>query len=221
MNRLCGEEGIGLVELVVALALTAVISGIAYAGLGSFAATSKAVDDRAVAMDTTRTALERLVRDLRAANPIDALPTGTAVSTYDTSVAFSVHCADAGIGTCAGDGLRPVRYQVVTSELRRFEGTTSGSLLAPTGHESVPLGQRAGAVVNGAGEPVFTYYDASGDALPTTGPGAVTSIRIRDCARAVQVRLLVVAQDGDPDSTVDLRTRVDLRNFHEVSSCAA
>lgn len=221
MSRLRGEEGVGLVELVVALALTAVVSGIAYAGLGSFASSSKAVDDRALAMDATRTALERLVRDLRAANPIDALPSGTPVATYETAISFSVHCADAGVGTCSAEGLRPVRYVVAGGELRREEGGTSGALLAPTGVASVPLAERAGAVVNGTDEPVFTYYDADGDVLATSGTDVVTSTRIRDCARSVEVRLRVVAQDRDADSIVDLQTLVDLRNFHEVSSCAA
>lgn len=221
MTRLRGEDGVGLVELVIALALMTIVAGIAYAGLGSFVTSSKAIDDRALATDATRTALERIVRDLRAANPIDALPGATPVSAYDTAVSFSVHCSPAGTGTCNAQGLRPLRYETVAGELRRTEGGVTSALLRPTGPTSVPLTVRAGAIVNTAAEPVFAYYDVAGDPLVTSGPDAVTSTLVRDCARTVEVHLRVQAQDRDADAIVDLRTRVDIRNFHEVSSCTA
>lgn len=218
-DRSRDEDGIGLVELVAAVALMSIVAAIAYAGLDSFTRASSATDDRALATVDARTALERLTRDLRAANPIDALPASTPVSAYDTAVSFSVHCSAPSTDGCSAGRLRAIGYAVVDGRLERTENGTTAALLAPTGPASVPLAVRAGAVANTAAEPVFTYFDAAGDPLPTAAPDAVTSTHIRDCARAVEVRLRVVAEDGDADSAVDLRTRVDLRNFHEVSSC--
>lgn len=219
MRRFGGEDGVGLVELVVALGLMAVVAGIAYSGLGSFARASKATNDRAVVTAEARTALERLLRDLRAANPIDALPAAAPVSTYDNAVSFSVHCATPGVDGCSAQRLRPVRYAVVGSRLERTEGGVTSVLLGPTGSTAVPVDQRSGAV-SGGGGPVFTYYNADGDVLSTAPGSGVTSSHVRDCARSVEVRLHVIAADGDPASAIDLRTRVDLRNYYEVTPCS-
>lgn len=219
MTRLHDEDGIGLVELVVALALMILVSGIAYTGLGSFTRASKATDDRALVTAEARTALERLLRDLRAANPIDALPSATPVSAYDSAVSFSVHCATPGVDGCSAQNLRALRYAVVGSRLERTEGGVTSVLLGPHGSATVPADQQAGAV-SGGGAAVFTYYNAFGDVLSTVAGSGVTSSHIRDCARSVEVRLHVLAADGDAASAIDLRTRVDLRNFNEVSRCS-
>lgn len=214
-ERLDDEGGFSLVELLVSMALFSIVSVVALGGLNSLTEASSGTNERALAIADMRTALEQVVRDLRAANPIDAV---NPVTAYDTSISFSVYCATSGADGCVNK-YRQLTYQVTANALTRTRAGTVATLVGPDGTTALPPAQRHGAVVNTSDQPVFTYFDRAGIKLTTTGPGSLPSSSFRDCARSVEVHLVVAAVPGDPVSTVELRTRVDLRNYNEVTEC--
>jgi hypothetical protein len=160
-----------------------------------------------------------MIRDVRAADPIDPLPLGTPVSVYDSSVAFNVYCAQPGVGGCGSNRLRPIRYTFANNALARVAGTTV-TFIGPSGPASLPRPLQRSAIVNASDQPVFSYYDGKGGRLDTSSAGVAVS-NINLCARRVEVHLVVQAEAGNPKSRVDLRTTIDLRNFREVKLCTA
>lgn len=221
---LVDEDGMTLVELLVAMVLFTLLSIAAFAGFESISTTNRKVDDRSIALAETRQGLELMIRDLRAADPIDPR---TPVSDYDTTVGFNVYCAQPGVSGCGANKLRPIRYTFVADpsrpdsfSLQRVAGSTV-TFIGPSGPDGLPRSLQRSAIVNTAAEPVFTYYDAQGVPLVTTGTGAAPPTNFQNCARRVEIHLVVQAEAGNPSSRVDLRTTVDLRNFHEVKQCTA
>ena len=213
----CDEAGFTLVELLVAMVLMVIVAGVAFSGLNSVVTTSRRVEDRGFAVTDARQAVELIIRDARAANPIDLV---TPVALYDTRITFSVYCADDGVGSCSADNLEQITYQVTGSALTRTSGGVPTLRLGPDpAAGGLPVAMRRGAVLNTAAEPVFTYFDAAGDELETQGLGAVPATTVQNCARSVAFRLLVRAASGEENAVVDLGTTVDLRNYNEVSQC--
>lgn len=218
-NRYADQRGTSMVDLLVAMLLFALVGSAALAGYASISGTNRKIDDRTIALVEARQAVELMIRDLRAADLIDPLPAGQPVSTYDSSIAFKVYCATPGVNGCTASRLRQLRYTYQDNGMQRVAGS-SVTFIGPSGPTSLPRSQQRSAVVNSAAQPVFTYYDARGVKLDTTGVGlAVSNFNL--CARRVQVHLVVQAEAGNPSSRVDLRTTVDLRNHHEVTPCTA
>ena len=208
------EQGFTLVELMIIMMLFGLVSAVAFAGLDSMTRTSVGVTDRARAVADTRSAIESMVRDLRAANPITAVDP---VSAYDSSIHFSVYCATSGVGGCVSN-LREVQYTVTANALTRTVAGVTSTLVGPE-LSGRPVAERRGAVVNPASQPVFNYFDAAGVRLATTGAAALPSTNFQNCAQSVEVHLVVMAVPGEPQSAIDMSTRVDLRNYNEVTGC--
>lgn len=215
--RLADEGGFSLPELMVAMVIMVAVAGVAFAGLNSVTTTSYGVEERNIALAETRGALELIIRDLRAANPINPR---TPVSDYDAAVDFDVYCSAAGVGACGADNFQPIEYRVAASQLVRTTDGTTTMRLGPSGPASLPAHLQRGAIVNDpATEPVFTYFDANGTPLVTQGATAAVPTTFQNCARSVRIHLVVRAESNNPSSRVDLETTVDLRNYHEVSQC--
>lgn len=214
-----GEDGFTVVELVVTVSLLSVVLLTLLTTMASFTSRSAQTEDRAIMLSETRNAVEAITRDLRAANPIVAIDPAIDVVLYDTSVSFSVYCASAGVGTCGTDNQRAVTYRVSGNALEQVIGSTTKVLLGPNGAPAAPATSRQGAVVNSSSQPVFKYFKRDGTLLATSGPTAATSSKIRDCTQYVEIHLVVVAEPGQPTSTINLVTRADLRNFNQVTAC--
>jgi prepilin-type N-terminal cleavage/methylation domain-containing protein len=211
-RRCRGDGGFTLPELIVVVGLLGVVVAMVYASMEVFLRLSSRTESGSIAVSNARTAMERVTRQIRAANPIEALADPAA---YATKISFSVHCSTPGVQSCGTDNLRQVAYELVGHELVETVGTTSAPILGPEGPSSLPLSGRRGAVVNGASQPVFRYFQQDGQPL---SPSTVPSTTFRDCTRSVELHLVVVAQSGASER-VDLTTRVDLRNFNEVAGC--
>ncbi|MGH2722054.1 MAG: PulJ/GspJ family protein [Actinomycetota bacterium] len=213
-GRLRGQPdgGFTVPELMVVVGLLGLVMAMTYESMDVFLRLSDRTESGSIAAADARTAMERVTRQIRAANPIDPLVDPTR---YSTKIAFSVHCSTPGVGGCGADRLRPVTYEVTGHTIVETVGTASTVILGPEGPASVPVADRRGAVVNSASQPVFRYFQQDGQAL---SPSASLATTFRDCTRSVEIHLVVVAQRAAAER-VDLTTRVDLRNFNEVAGC--
>jgi type II secretory pathway component PulJ len=215
-GRLGSEDGFTVLEGVVTMGILGIALLTVFGTLDVFTRRTTETQERSLMLSEARSAVETITRDLRAANPIVA---ADPVTDYDTSVSFSVYCATVGVQGCATGNLRPVRYRVTGNQLEQLKGTTTKVLLGPQGSSAVPTTSRQGAIVNTAAEPVFRYFKKDGTLLPTSGASAVPASKFRDCAQYVEIHLVVVAEPGEPTSTINLLTRADLRNFNQVTAC--
>lgn len=218
LRRPRGEAGFSLLELVAVVAMTSIF-GIAVAeGLQSFTSTTTSTQRKNFALADVRLAVENIARDLRAANPIEAIPATDPVSQYDNRVSFTVWCATAGDNGCSSANARKVVYEVSGNTLTQTVGARSRALLLPDpGLPGLAAALRPGAVVNTASQPVFTYYTKTGTQLSTAG--GTPSTTFRNCTKTVKIHLVVMAEPRRADSAINLVTHVDLRNNNEVTNC--
>jgi prepilin-type N-terminal cleavage/methylation domain-containing protein len=136
MRRLRSDEsGFSLIELLVASAIGAGILAIAGGLLVSAVRTGLFTDGQVITIDDTRTAVERMSKELRGADSI-------------VWCAPSTNCLQVGAQTPTG-GFRTVRYTRSGEDLRRevFDNATS------TWSEPEILIER---VVNGVDQPIFS-----------------------------------------------------------------
>lgn len=219
-SRLDAEAGFTLSEvLIVSLILTTVL-GLVYGALVSFTNQTLTTETQSRTVEDMRAAIEVITRDLRAANPINAIAGTLPLTTYDTNVSFDVYCSPANAAGCSASNLRPISYRVVNNRLERTRGGAMNVVLGPKGPAHRPLIEQRGAIVNNpTTQPVFRYFTRSGARIPTSGTGAPpSSTRFRNCARSVEIFLVVRAADIG-DRTVNIRTRADLRNWNEEPGC--
>lgn len=214
------ESGFSLLELVSVVAMMGVF-GIAIAtSLQSFTTTTTSTQNKNFALADVRSAVESISRDLRAANPIDAIPLTDPVSRYDNRISFTVYCSTVGDNGCSSSHARRVVYEVVGNKLIQTVGLRSRALLQPrTGLNAVPQSERPGAVVNAATQPPFTYKTRSGQVLDTSSSSGTAPTTFRNCTKTVTIHLTVIADPRRPDTAINLITSVDLRNSNEVSNC--
>ncbi|MEY2565585.1 MAG: hypothetical protein QOE35_114 [Actinomycetota bacterium] len=212
------ESGFSLVELVVTVSLLGLVLATLFGALDVFTRRTTQTQERSLMLSEARSAVEVITRDIRAANPINPVATVADLPTYDTSVSFSVYCANAGTGSCGSSNLRPTAYTVTGNQLQQTIGSTTKTILGPRGSTSIPVASRQGAIVNSSAQPVFTYFKRDGSQLLTSSSGA-TPEKFRDCAQYVEIHLVVVAEPAKPTSTINLVTRADLRNFNQVTAC--
>lgn len=211
------ESGFSLIELVAVVAIMAIFGIAITEGLQAFTRSTTSAQNKNFALGDARVATEAIARDLRAANPIEALPVTDPVSVYDNRISFTVYCSTAGDNGCTSARARRIVYEMRDNELIQTVGNRTRRLLGPAGFAGIPRGQRPGAVANTATQPVFTYYTRSGAVLNTSG--GTSSTTFRNCTKTVRIHLVVVADPRRLDTAINLITRVDLRNSNEVSNC--
>lgn len=218
-RRSADQRGFTLVELSVTVLLMAIISAVLFTSLTTITRTSTETDRKSLTTAEARLAMERMARDLRAANPLDAISGTLPTSTYDNAVSFKVFCTS---GAACVNGLRAVRYAMASNVLTQAVGSGSPlTLLGPVESPTLAAAERRGAILNTATQPVFTYFNKHGVQLatsPTPGVGLAPS-NFRDCAKRVVIHLLVRANPRESRSVIDLTTSVQLRNYNEVNPC--
>lgn len=213
-----GEGGFTLVELVAVVGITAVFGIAITQGLQSFTSTTTSTQNKTFALADVRGAVENVARDLRAANPIEAISATLPVSQYDNRISFTVWCATPGDNGCTSANARRVVYALSGNTLDQTVGLRTRPLLRPNaGMPALAAALRPGAVVNTASQPVFTYYTKSGTQLSTSGGTPATTFR--NCTKTVKIHLVVMADPRRPDTAINLVTHVDLRNSNEVTNC--
>jgi prepilin-type N-terminal cleavage/methylation domain-containing protein len=215
------EHGYSLLELMVVVLILGLVLPVLFNGLISVMNSSAGTQDRSFALANARTALEQIVRDLRAGDPIDVFASGP-VAQYETTVGFETYCSNAGVGQCNASNRVHVVYEVLNNGLYEVDSLGNSKLLVgPSGPSSYPANLQEGAIVQDSSIPVFSYFDNNGNQLSTSaqsGVGAPMTF-FRDCAKSVEVHLRVLARPGDVAHAYDLDTRVELRNFQVVAGC--
>jgi type II secretory pathway pseudopilin PulG len=213
-----GDGGFTLIELASVVAITSVFGIAITASLQSFTKTTTSTQNKTFALADVRGAVENIARDLRAANPIEAISSTLPVSQYDNRISFTVWCATPGDNGCTSANARRVVYQLTGNTLVQTVGARTRNLLEPDpGMPTLAAALRPGAVVNTASQPIFTYYTKKGTQLSTTGGTPATTFR--NCTKTVKIHLVVMADPRRPDSAINLVTHVDLRNSNEVTNC--
>lgn len=209
------DEGFTLIELLVTTLLVGIVTLVLFSTSDALSRIAATTQTRSASLADARTAIERVARDLRAANPIDAITSG-ATSQYDSTISFSVYCKS-GTAGCAGN-LRPTSYSVAASSLTQTTPSGTTRLVGPVETTTLATTLRRGAIVNAPNEPIFTYFRRDGSAISTTAAGPPATY-FRDCTKAVKIHLVVRSQANQPNQVIDLVTTVNLRNYNEVNPC--
>lgn len=195
MARLSGERGFTLVELLVVIGILAVVGSVAVAGLVNGMRQSAHAQDRVEALTTTQTALARMSRELRAADPLREVATDR--------VTLDVR---------RGDELIHFRYRVVADgagafqlEQQRwvFDEGFDGDDFTPQESEAAQTSQRVllGRLTDAE---VFEARDSDGDVLDDSATATA--------ANASRL-LMVVRREVQPDRPViEVETSVTVRN---------
>jgi len=190
LRALNDRRGMTLVELIVALALFAIISAVVIGFLTDSRRTYTSTSDRAHYQQSLRAVFSLLTRELRSAG-CDPAETGLeALSVCDDSILRCRMDLDGDGSTLGMNPDEDINYVYVpgTRELQRT---------APDGNTMVILREVTGLQ--------FTYFDATGTQLA----GTPLSPDDRDRVRFVDIDITGELRSGEP---VNYSTRIFLRN---------
>lgn len=218
--RLRAQDGFTLVETMLAVAMLGIALAVSFGVLTSLTSQSARVTNRSQALADARTAVETISRDLRAANPIDAV---TPVSLYDSEMGFTIFCSSAGSGQCDAQNRLHVIYRVLNHSLYRIVGSGGAAvtkpLIGPRGPASLALADQPGSIVIDSSQPIFRYYDATNNLLSTSAVNGAPPTSFRDCAKTLEIHLRIVADAKGTVPAYDIDTKILLRNYHVVAGC--
>ena len=190
-----GEDGVTLVELLVTMAITLVVSGMILGFLQNTTSLVARTSNDVQAENNARLALRTMTQDIRAASPSSigfasatsgAFP---ATPTASTCLAFTILRGTAAAPTCRST----VTYGLLADRVQQ----TRSDANCPT---NVSISRSLiGNVANGSTS-LFTYYDAQGNPLAS---GQAT-------AKTIRVTLVVTYTGGQGPLT--LTSSLALRN---------
>jgi prepilin-type N-terminal cleavage/methylation domain-containing protein len=172
-DRLLGEDGFSLVEVMVVTMLLGIILGAAYMAIQVVTTVSDQTMARGEAQDRGQLALEKMVRELRQAQIINDGPEGAVEEhrfKFNTATKVSFYVDSDSNGT-----VERVTYTCTGSQLPRT--IANSGLVSPGeadfGSDSVPM---VLATIDPSVTTVFQYLDASSSVV--TDPDTVTAVRI-------------------------------------------
>jgi prepilin-type N-terminal cleavage/methylation domain-containing protein len=191
-GRLGGQDGVTLMELLVAMVIMSVISTmiiVAWVALQNSYAYSVKSDD---ARDTARDTLSRMRREIRDAM-VDASGNGPVVLADANHIEIMTAFHDPSESVQLVD----YTYTQATGQITRRRGTGTASAVAKN-------------VVNTATTPIFTYgyYDSTGDFVTSTSVSGTDLTRIQ----TIEIHLLVDLNPGHSPTYMSLESTVQPRN---------
>lgn len=196
-RRRCGEEGMTLVELLVASGLSLVVLTMMTTMLTVYAKADTATVNNANAAANVRLTLLALQHDIQSANPMETLST---VASYNDELQLIVQ---------PSGQLITWRYSYSTVNCPGTSSTWCGTLTRQAG-SNTPVTELT-AVTNGdpsnGGLPVFSYYDHC--AINQVTEPQATPASVSASTTVVQITLSVANLNSAPYGTT---TRVNLMN---------
>lgn len=201
-----GQAGFTLVELLMGIILSSIFAIALFAFFFAGVDSARTSESQARAQAESRTALNRMARDIRQTVSPDRGVTAPIVALTPTSLTMYVDPSRVAGSTT----LRPqmVRYALVSDQLVREAvdpvGTawpfTYGSFTAAPDEvivQAVPPGTTT----------LFTAYTQDGVLLPSS----LTTLQIRSIAQ-ISIRLRAAQKTGNSTTTLEISTDVALRN---------
>ena len=162
------ESGFSLVELLVVMIILGAVGSIVTLAVTTTLRSAGATTSRVIALDELQTAMQRVTRDLRAAE------------------LFIITDTTAAKRTVTADVFRNGQVVRVTYSVEERDGVDV-LIREDTGQTLITL-------VDNDTEPVFTYLDAKGEPIPETGdPAKARQIRIR-FVRGIDGRAPVIVE---------------------------
>lgn len=201
------ERGFSLIELLVVMVILGVIGGVVTSAIITAMNSARETTSRTQAIHELEVSLERIGRELRAADPI--LPSGSTPRRYHEHL---------GAEVVRDRKVLVVSYQVEVDgdHQRLVQDTTTfdlDDLMDDPDAEPVVSPRRTliTAIDNGD-EPVFRYYDGDGQEI-TCDPdveGAAACDHEYGAAKKIGIRLMRDLQDDR--NPVRVETRINVRN---------
>jgi prepilin-type N-terminal cleavage/methylation domain-containing protein len=176
-----GERGFTLVELLMVCAIMVFVVGAVSLMLEGGYKTYAKVDDQIIAQNEARSNIQRMTKYIRQSKQI--------TTAEQNEVVFSSDIDDDNIP-------ETVRFYLSDSN-NKLNQTTDDA-------ETYELGRYIRNVT--LGQPIFTYYDASGNQI--TDP-----YYARTASRSIKIELVIDTNSSEPPAAYELESTVELRNF--------
>ena len=193
MSRLHEEHGITLVEMLVGMILMAIVMSMAAAGTVAAMKTQRRQISAVDVMNRSKVAMERLTREIRAANPVMvAAPNSLTVQVTRGTVRKLTKYELVGPAGCPAPA-----YCAITSTV------TTETLTTPVTVSTAPATNLLTGVQLNVGDVLFRYWDK--DAVEITGaidPGDVRTVKInlrspvQESPRAVELNTEVLVRNS-------------------------
>ncbi|MFA9429166.1 type II secretion system protein J [Egicoccus sp. AB-alg2] len=210
MNRSRQEEGFTLVELLVAIVLLGVVGSVVVSAIVTGMSSARTTTARTMAIHELEVALQRVGRDLRAADPLYVSDNGS----YGTHI---------GAELIRDRQVQVVAFRVVNENGGQFlvQDTATADLSA-VGNGTVEIVEQPRRTlvtnIDNGTAPVFTYFDDYGAEIICTVSGSVTQ---EECdlaysdAYKIGIRL---ERQLEGQSPVRAETFITVRNMRYRSS---
>jgi prepilin-type N-terminal cleavage/methylation domain-containing protein len=200
VRRRSSEAGFTLVELLVVMIILGIVGGITTTAVVTSLHSASNTESRIRALHELETALQRMTRDLRVADPLELSPVAT-------SGDFEAFDTDLGATVFRNGVDEDVRYRLIGDP----DDGPQRLVREDTGQTLVTL-------VDNGGEPVFEYLRFDGRPLQCTGDAELPDVTdIDDCKdrlmRAAQIRIRLVRVIDDSSAPVRAETIIGVRSI--------
>ncbi|MFA9445650.1 type II secretion system protein J [Egicoccus sp. AB-alg6-2] len=199
------EQGFTLVELLVSMVLLGVVGSVVVSAIVTGMQSARTTTARTMAIHELEVALQRVGRELRAADPLYVSENGA----YGTQI---------GAEVVRNGQVQVISFAVVEEDGQQFlvQDTAIGDIAdiesGVVELTTLPRRTLVTAVDNGS-DPVFTYFDDYGDPIvctpPTPGPSEACDLAYSD-AYKIGLRLERTLSDQSP---VRAETYITVRNM--------
>lgn len=194
-GRTSADAGFTLVEMLVVIVVLGVIGAVVSSAVVSSLRTQRLTQANVQSTSDARTAVERMTRDMRTANPLRAGEAGR--TTFD--MYYAGRCERRTYYVSGGD-LKLDRQAFAAGVRCGSSSATPGAAVTTTVVENV---------TNDSTQPLFRYFrwdSVAKQRAEVTAPVAATAIR------SVDTVLVEVSVSTPEQGDVSLKTLVDLRN---------
>ena len=203
-GRIRDQSGVTLIELMIVMVLMGVVGVIVLRGFVSASEITATGTQRADALEDIRPAIQRMTRELRAADPLVISPS----LSYATELSAVVHRG--------GQTFRHSYAVVDGAEPGEHELWEEVYEVAADGTETLSRANQLVILVDGTSDPVFSYLDDAGvpivcDDLNLSTVDAQLACRGRLVA-ASQVGIRLTRQVAGQTSGIDIDTTISVRN---------